>query len=403
MRNLILVSLSSVVVTACSGGEVIDLGGDAGQSTRGPSPSFEGGLGTSSGAGAQSSSGGGASYGAGASSDGGEPIGVPEGGPPTGVYPFPDASALVCAPFDAPPADAGASAYSIPLPATGSPASASDGWILYDSNVDSNTTGIYAIHPDGSGMRSVLIVGSEPAVSPDGSELVVTDLDESTPQLALFRMSGGGGVIAEGQALTSMSAGADQAAFSPDGKLIAFRSGDSVYVMNADGSGIRAVASSYDIQDQFFEHPTFSPDGTMLLVQENTWYIDVFDLSGNRLGTAVGYSSTGAQWPALSRDGRELAFIAGSSCARSQLRLVAFGANVPDPCDACQASGGNLGLLTHPSWGPGTLITYSHQSSNGLKRIVVEDTAHPDVEPVEILQDMGNQQNPVWAPTTFKP
>jgi hypothetical protein len=40
--------------------------------------------------------------------------------------------------------------------------------------------------------------------------------------------------------------------------------------------------------------------------------------------------------------------------------------------------------------------------SNGLKRIVVADTAHPDVEPVEILQDMGNQQNPVWAPSTFK-
>ncbi len=54
MRSLILVSLSSVLVAACSGGELIDLGGDAGQSPARTVGSSGGEIGPSSGGGISS-------------------------------------------------------------------------------------------------------------------------------------------------------------------------------------------------------------------------------------------------------------------------------------------------------------------------------------------------------------
>src|ERR1019366_997897 len=203
--------------------------------------------------------------------------------------------------------------------------------------------------------------------------------------------------------LTSMSADADQPAFSPDGKLIAFHSGIVVYLMNADGTDARPVLVSRVIPfSASFVHPTFGPDGNTLIV-DNDNEIDAFDLSGGSPRFIVNNWTPDEAYPALSRDGRSLAFVVGP-CELGlgpEVDVMPPDKFVWDPCNACPVSGTDLGTLTHPSWGPGSLLTFSHTSSAGTKRIVVMDTANPSAEPVEILQDSANQDNPAWAPSTF--
>lgn len=390
MRRFLLVTLSSAFLSACSPGEVLDLGGDAGQSNeKATAPTGVGG----SVFGAVPPTG--ASTGAAPPPD--ASIGPPSTGPSSEPTPFTGAP-LVCASIDASepsldPGDGSASAYSVPLPGTGSPASASDGWILFDSDVGMpGLPQLYAIHPDGSGLV-LMGGGTEPVASPDGTTLAWTGEDDiGTPQVWVTYLPG-----TSSRQLTSMNAGAGQAAFSPDGKSIAFHSADTIYLMNADGTDVRVIASNGG-----YEHPTFAPDGTLIVDQGNE--IDSFDVSGPGGGSVVGNYTTTEIYPTVSRDGVTLAFIVGgcNGPVPGHIGLMAFGSYLPDPCNACLGSGYNLGQLAHPSWGPRTLLTFSHASGNGLSRIVVSDTANLSAEPVEILQDNGNQRDPSWAPSSLQ-
>jgi Tol biopolymer transport system component len=389
MRFFLLVSMSSALVSACAPTELIELGGDAGHVTESVATPT------------------GADAGADASIDtpdldASAALDLPPTARPTA--PAEDAATFSCAMTDASrpildPMD-GSDGVSIPLSSAGSPASAADGWIVFDSDVASPGPGVYAIHPDGSGLRR-LISGSdsEPVVSPDGTTLAYSQVVGGVSQVFATKLA-----VGSTTQLTSMSADADQPAFSPDGKLIAFRSGTVVYLMNADGSDARPVLVSPVVlwSASYFGHPTFGRDENTLIVDRDN-EIDAFDLSGGSPRFIVNNATFEEDYPALSRDGTSLAFILGP-CEWGlgpTVDVMPADEFVFNPCNACPVSGTDLGTLTHPSWGPGSLLTFSHTSSAGTKRIVVMDSANPSAEPVEILQDSANQDNPVWAPSTF--
>jgi len=387
---------------------LIDLGGDAGHVTE----SIATPTGADAGADASIDTFGGGDRGLGPPDlDASAALDLPTTARPTS--PAEDAATFSCAMTDASrpivdPMD-GSDGVSIPLSSAGSPASAADGWIVFDSDVASPGPGVYAIHPDGSGLRR-LISGSEsePAVSPDGTTLAYSQVVGGVSQVFATKLA-----VGSTTQLTSMSADADQPAFSPDGKLIAFRSGtvvtgafawDSLYLMNADGSDARPVLVSQVIPllSASFGHPTFGRDGNTLIVDRDN-EIDAFDLSGGSPRFIVNNDTFEENYPALSRDGTSLAFILGpcESGLGPTVDVMPADQFVFNPCNACPVSGTDLGTLTHPSWGPGSLLTFSHTSSAGTKRIVIMDSANPSAEPVEILQDSANQDNPVWAPSTF--
>jgi Tol biopolymer transport system component len=382
MRAFLFVSFSAALVSACAPLEVMDLGGDAGRTSD-----------------ASTSNGMQPPTGTGTNGTTAPPVpgSLPSSADASSyAITYGDAAALTCTPFDAsaPMSDSGSYAYSVPLPGTGSPASPADGWIVFDSDLNAaGTPSAYAIRPDGTSLQQIG-TGRDPVVSPDG-QTMVTILGVNGGAAQLFGQSLSVGIPKQ---LTSMSGGADQAAFSPDGKRIAFNSGGSVFVMNADGTNVRpVVTSTAPYFGEWYQHPTFTADGQWIIVDRNN-EIDAFNLSTHEQRSVVGNWTTGEAFPVVSRDGTTLAFLLNDKI----IGLVAPGGSIRDPSDACPVSRMNLGTLDHPSWGPRGLLTFSHMSSTGLRRIVVMDTANPNATPVEILQDISNQTNPTWAPSTAR-
>ena len=297
----------------------------------------------------------------------------------------------------------GSSAVSVPLAGSGSPATAADGWILFDSDVVGLVRHVFAVRADGTGLvelTSGASNDSEPVASPDGSTLVFTSDRAGSPQL--FAMN----VATKAVQPLGTPGGSGQAAFSPDGSTIAFHANYVVYVMGADGSAQRQVVVSQGQSSGVdYQHAVFMPGGSELLV-ERCNLLDVFDLSGQKLRGLVEGWSQESQWPAIQRGGVNVAFV--TSCPNLDdsivvMPLSGYVTGVAGNCSIRAGSARDLGALSHPSWGPGTLIAFSHMSAAGVRRVVVGDAANPTAAAVEIAQDSGDQQDPSWAPSTFQP
>ncbi|MFN3597967.1 MAG: amidohydrolase family protein [Rubricoccaceae bacterium] len=98
-------------------------------------------------------------------------------------------------------------------------------------------------------------------VSPDGREVVFDLLGD----LYVMPVTGG-----RAERLTSGPAWDAQPRFSPDGRRIVFTSdregGDNVFVMNRDGSGVRAVTSE---RFRLLNNPVWTPDGEYVIAKKH--------------------------------------------------------------------------------------------------------------------------------------
>jgi serine/threonine protein kinase/Tol biopolymer transport system component len=119
------------------------------------------------------------------------------------------------------------------------------------------------------GMEEMSVTGGEPrkstilpspnmsplALSPDGSELLATDVHGVPPIGPLWSFPVLGGSphrIGDIEAVDARS--------SPDGKMITYSTGNDLFVAKIDGTESRKVAST----KRFIINPVFSPDGTSL-------------------------------------------------------------------------------------------------------------------------------------------
>ncbi len=174
------------------------------------------------------------------------------------------------------------------------------------------------------------------AVSPDGKTII------AAIQGTLWSIPGGGG---KATALTVPEMDAQEPAFSPDGKTIAFyafaKDGWSVWTMATDGAGLlkRSADGPGDAR-----YPAFSPDGASLLYSsdgEGGYSAVKLDLATGQRTTlvdakSVGYVPPKAPYfqksgnvvsPVLSPDGKLLAYVVDGMSDTLFVRDVATGAS----------------------------------------------------------------------------
>ena len=178
--------------------------------------------------------------------------------------------------------------------------------IVFSSGRD-GTSHIFVMNADGTG--TTRLTGSQrnddhPSWSGDGSRIVFSR------EGALYVIPAAGG---KPQRVGHGFGSATSPAFSPDGKLIAYDyrqpgyRNREIYVMNADGTGIRQVTRLNHVSGL----PAWSPDGKRLAFQSNLrlGHFEIYTVAfdGSHLHQ-VTTSSTDVIQPAWAPDGRTIGF-----------------------------------------------------------------------------------------------
>lgn len=182
--------------------------------------------------------------------------------------------------------------------------------------------------------------------------------------------------------------------WSPDGSKIAFvsdRDGNNeIYVMKADGSGVRRVTTNTAWDNQ----PSWSPDGTQLaFASERTGNREIFVVKADGSGARQLTFDPGPDiWPEYSPDGDQLAFtrVGGDTSAVYTISVEGGSARklTPDSLNAGQAD-----------WSPDgrrVVLINNHCATCGASDVFTMRTNGRGL--TRLTNDFGNNLNPSWSP-----
>jgi TolB protein len=250
---------------------------------------------------------------------------------------------------------------------------------------------IYSVNPDATGLmqltKTYQIAEASPAFSPDGNYIAFTR--NSGDSIWVMRADG-----TELRRIALLS-GADSLSWSPDGGKIAFfrslGSGNGIWVINVDGTGLTNV-----ITDDSLYSVAWSPDGTKFAVARGS---DIWTM--NTDGTALTRLTFGAasSKPNWSPDGSTIVFASTRDGSAGDLYTV-------------PSSGGAVTRLTalgaaaeHPVWSPdGTKIVFAICVEINFDCVDDLYVMNADGSGVTLLQGgPEDQRSPDWQPAVGPP
>jgi Tol biopolymer transport system component len=226
------------------------------------------------------------------------------------------------------------------LAGTGADGAQNPAWSPDGSRIAfANTAGdIYVVNADGSNLLRLTSTGQgnrHPTWSPDGARIAFVSTRDGAEDIYVMNADGSSPVR-----LTNDRGSDIDPAWSPDGGRIAFtsdRSGqDEIYVMSPDGMNVRQL--TYD--PVFYHEPAWSPDGAALVFVRSSVPCDYYYYQCNFSIYVMGADGSGIRQltppnnfddePAWSPDGRWIAFstaVCNPGCTRALAIVRADGSD----------------------------------------------------------------------------
>lgn len=272
-------------------------------------------------------------------------------------------------------------------------------WIAFDSNRETYNRDIYFVHADGTELTRITTDAStekDPAFSHSGAVLAFAS--DRTGTLQIHAMDLMSGAVTQ---LTSLPAGADQPSWSTDDAQIVFHSGPSVYVMAADGTGVRVVATGLD-DFNAYKYPSLSLDGTEVVFDRNN-EINAHMMTGSGQRYIVQNWTTTEETPSVSPDGVNVAYAVYCSTVE-QIVVVPFAGPAPGPCVGVIATPVSAGSARRPAWGTTTVLAFERSASSpyGAFPANISISTSPGSDPCDVVGPPGDNRNPSWAPVGYE-
>ncbi len=220
-----------------------------------------------------------------------------------------------------------------------------------------------------------------PSIAPNGESFVYTAKSTDNFDIFLLRIGGKNPI----NLTESFSQDDSQPSFSPDGKLIAFRSernGGGVFVMQETGENPRRVTD-------FGFHPSWSPDGKHIVISDKAtprptvrtrssiWVVNVENGEKRKLTGNYSYQ------PAWSPNGKRIAFWSiGNDVSKRDIATVSLDGDKP----VFVTNSANTNW--NPVWSPDGKYLYFASNRSGymaIWRIAIDETTGKSLGEAEIV------------------